>query len=115
MSKFYITTPIFYPNARPHIGHVFTLTLADVLARYHRGRGEEVFFLAGTDDHGLTVVRAAEKQGLSVREWADTNSEAFRKAAEKAGISFSYFIRTSDHARHWSAAQEMWRRLDAAG
>ena len=114
-NKFYITTPIFYSNGRPHIGHVFTMVLSDMLARYYRLRGDETFFLTGMDDHGSTVVKAAEKEGLTPQVWADQNAEIFKKAAQEVDIAFSYFIRTSDQKKHWPVAQEMWDRLEKAG
>ncbi|PJA63209.1 MAG: methionine--tRNA ligase [Candidatus Portnoybacteria bacterium CG_4_9_14_3_um_filter_44_9] len=96
MSKFYITTPIYYVNDKPHIGHAYTTVLADVLARYHRLMGEEVFFLVGTDEHGAKIEAAAEQAGKSPREFCDENVEAFREAWKSLDISYSNFIRTTD-------------------
>ena len=113
--KFYITTPIFYSNGRPHIGHVLTMVFADVIARHQRLAGKDTFFLTGTDDHGSTVVRAAEENNLPPKEWSEKNAKEFEEAARNIGISFSSFIRTSDQKVHWPTAQELWRRLEASG
>ena len=78
--SFYISTPIFYVNDRPHIGHIYTATIADIVARRQRMIGREVFFLTGTDEHAAKVVDAASDRGLSTRAWADQNAGAFRKA-----------------------------------
>ena len=97
--KYYVTTPIYYVNDRPHIGHVYTTTLADALARYHRLRGDDVFFLTGTDEHAAKVVDAASDRGLSAQQWADQNAEAFRQTFARLGITNDDFIRTSQQ-RH---------------
>jgi methionyl-tRNA synthetase len=114
-NKFYVTTPIFYTNGEPHLGHVFAMTIADMFARYYRLRGEETFFLTGTDDNGSTVAQTAKEKGITPKEWSDKNATAFRKAAEEFNISYSDFIRTSDSKKHWPTAQEMWRKLEASG
>ena len=80
MARFYVTTPIYYVNDAPHIGHAYTTVTADALARWHRLLGDEVFFLTGTDEHGLKVQRAAEADGLSPQEQADATSARFREA-----------------------------------
>ncbi len=96
MKKFYITTPIYYVNDKPHIGHAYTTVLADVLARYHRLMGEEVFFLTGTDEHGAKIEEAAEQADKSPQEFCDENAEAFRGVWRSLDISHSNFIRTTD-------------------
>ncbi|MBI3324043.1 MAG: methionine--tRNA ligase [Candidatus Omnitrophica bacterium] len=98
---FYVTTPLYYVNAAPHIGHSYTEVAADCLARYHRLKGEEVFLLTGTDEHGEKIAQAARGQGLSPREFVDRNSAAFRRLWELLGIAHDRFIRTTeeDHAR----------------
>jgi len=96
MEKFYVTTPIYYVNDVPHIGHAYTTIAADVLARYHRLRGEEVFFLTGTDEHGLKIQKSAEEKGMDPKDLADINSENFKKLWEKLNITYSRFIRTTD-------------------
>jgi methionyl-tRNA synthetase len=103
--KFYITTPIYYVNDRPHIGHVYTTTIADIVARYHRLCGEEVFFLTGTDEHAAKVVDAATQQGLTPQQWADQNAKAFQDTFAKLGISNDDFIRTSQQ-RHKEKVQQ---------
>ena len=78
---YYITTPIYYVNGEPHLGHVYTTVAADVLARHMRQRGEDVFFLTGTDEHGEPVAQAAEREGVTPRELADRNAERFKEVA----------------------------------
>ena len=111
---FYITTPIFYPNGVPHIGHAYTDIATDVLARFQRLDGKDVFFLTGTDEHGQKMQRAAEERGITPIALADENSAVFRKLAEALGCSNDDFIRTTE-ARHVAACQEIWRRMDANG
>ncbi|NBC11089.1 MAG: methionine--tRNA ligase [Planctomycetes bacterium] len=104
-AKFYVTTPIYYVNDRPHIGHVYTTTLADVMARYQRLRGRDVFFLTGTDEHAAKVVNAAEERGLSTMAWADANAAEFQNTFAKLGMTHDDFIRTSQdrHVRRVKA------------
>ncbi len=97
--NFYVTTPIYYVNDRPHIGHVYTTTLADVLARYHRLRGDAVFFLTGTDEHAAKVSDKAAEVGKTAQEWADANAAQFQQTFAKLGMTHDDFIRTSQ-ARH---------------
>jgi methionyl-tRNA synthetase len=94
--SFYVTTPIYYVNAAPHLGHAYTTIAADVMARHHRQRGEEVFFLTGTDEHGEPVADAAHALGLEPQELADRNAERFRALAPRLGASNDFFIRTTD-------------------
>ncbi len=94
--KFYITTPIYYVNDVPHIGHAYTTVAADVLARYYRQRGFDVFFLTGTDEHGLKIQKSAEEKGMSPKELADINSENFKRLWEFMDVSYDRFIRTTD-------------------
>ncbi len=96
MGVFYVTTPIYYPNAEPHIGHAYTTVMADVVARWRRLCGDDVFFLTGTDEHGLKLQRAAEEKGLSPKEFVDKMSEIFKKYWSLLGISYDRFIRTTD-------------------
>ncbi|MBU0677243.1 MAG: methionine--tRNA ligase [Verrucomicrobia bacterium] len=95
-TKFYVTTPIYYVNDKPHIGHAYTTILADVLARYHRLLGHPTFFLTGTDEHGLKVQQAAEKAGITPQEQADNTVVRFRDLWEKLEITNDHFIRTTD-------------------
>ncbi|KAK3272078.1 hypothetical protein CYMTET_19600 [Cymbomonas tetramitiformis] len=92
----YVTTPIYYVNDKPHIGHVYTSTLADVYARFQRSQGRDVRFLTGTDEHGQKVEQSAEKRGIEPQQLADENSAFFRDAMENFGIEFDDFIRTTD-------------------
>ena len=94
--KFYVTTAIDYINARPHLGHALEKIGADVCARYHRLRGDEVFFLTGTDEHSLNVQRQAEKEGVTPREYCDRMISAFTDTWAKLGISYDGFVRTTD-------------------
>lgn len=93
---FFITTPIYYPNAEPHIGHAYTTVFADVLARYHRLIGDDTFYLTGTDEHGLKLQRAAEKRGISPKELVDTMAGVYRNYWAMLDISYDHFIRTTD-------------------
>ena len=86
--SFYITTPIYYPNGEPHLGSVYTTTICDVVARYHRLRGEETFFLTGTDEHGSNIPRVAAEAGMELTEFVDRNSEAFRQMTARVKASF---------------------------
>src|SRR6185369_1511677 len=79
VSRFYITTPIYYINAEPHLGHAYTTMVADAVARAHRLMGDDVFFLTGTDEHGQKVERAAQKSGIPTKEFADKTSQRFRE------------------------------------
>jgi methionyl-tRNA synthetase len=106
VARFYVTTPIYYVNDVPHIGHAYTTITADALARWHRLIGDEVFFLTGTDEHGLKVQRAAEANGLTPLEHADRTSERFREAWRLLNISNDDFIRTTE-ARHTHAVQAL--------
>src|SRR5678816_2174874 len=99
MAPYYITTPIYYVNDRPHIGHCYTTLLADVATRMQlllRGSGEGVFFLTGTDEHADKVVTSAAQHGVGPQEWADKNAAEFRKAFEFMGCGYSDFIRTTE-------------------
>src|SRR3954470_4862504 len=110
---FYITTPIYYVNDAPHIGHAYTTVLADVLARYHRLLGDETYLLTGTDEHGQKVQQAAEKRGVSPQAHCDEYSERFKTAWKDLNIGFNHFIRTTDKA-HIAYVQkkmeELWNK-----
>ena len=110
---FYVTTPIYYVNDRPHIGHVYTTTLADVLARYHRLLGHDVFFLTGTDEHAAKVVDAAAERDLTPQAWADQNAAAFQTTFRKLGLSNDDFIRTSQDRHKQRVVDYVQRLLDA--
>ena len=111
--KFYITTAISYPNGPPHIGHAYEAIATDAIARFERLDGKDVFFLTGTDEHGLKMKQTAAKEGLTPRELADRNSARFRAMAEALGLSNDDFIRTTE-PRHYRASEEIWRRMQAA-
>ena len=108
--KFYITTPIYYTNDKPHIGHAYTTIAADVLARYHRLRGDETFFLTGTDEHGAKVQEIAEKKKKSPKEFVDEISASFALAWDTLHISNNYFLRTTDPA-HEEAVRWVLQKL----
>ncbi|MGH9245206.1 MAG: methionine--tRNA ligase [Acidimicrobiales bacterium] len=104
MARRYITTPIYYVNDAPHIGHAYTTVVADAMARWHRLAGDDVFFLTGTDEHGLKVQRAAEANGVTPKEWADLTVERFKASWALLGISNNDFIRTTE-PRHYEAVR----------
>ena len=112
---FYITTPIFYPNARLHMGHAYTTTLADILARYHRLAGQEVYFLTGSDENTQKMVDAARAEGKEPMEFLDGIVKNFNELYSMLGISHDQFIRTTDKKRHWPGAQSLWSALVKAG
>ncbi len=115
MTKHYfITTPIYYVNGSPHIGHAYTSIAADILARWKRLDGFEVFFLTGTDEHGQKVEQAAIAAGLAPQQFADKVSASFRAMADALGISYDDFVRTTE-SRHVEACTAFWRRLEQAG
>jgi len=115
MSKaFYVTTPIYYVNAEPHIGHTYTTVVADTLVRYHRLCGENSFMLTGTDEHGEKVFEVAEERGLPVEEVAKHYSDRFREAWDALGISYDRFIRTTD-PDHKQVVQSILQQVYDAG
>jgi methionyl-tRNA synthetase len=111
---FYVTTPIYYVNAAPHLGHAYTIVAADVMARHHRQRGDEAFFLTGTDEHGEPVADAAHALGIEPQELADRNAERFRALPPRLGASNDFFIRTTDR-QHEAKVQEVLERVREAG
>ncbi len=113
-STFYITTPIYYVNDRPHLGHLYTTTMADIVARYHRLIGDDVFFLTGTDEHAAKVVDAAAQRGLTPQQWADQNATAFADTFARMGLTHDDFIRTSQD-RHKTKVDQYIRRLLDSG
>ncbi|MDX8389482.1 MAG: methionine--tRNA ligase [Mariprofundaceae bacterium] len=114
MQQYYITTPIYYVNDEPHLGHLYTTIAADLMARYQRGNGKEVFFLTGVDEHGLKVQQAAENKDMAPIALADKIVSRYQDLWPKFNISNTDFVRTSSE-RHIKAAQAMWERLEAAG
>ncbi|XAO71997.1 MAG: methionine--tRNA ligase [Acetobacteraceae bacterium] len=109
-SRYYVTTPIYYVNGAPHIGHAYTSVAADIIARFHRLDGREVFFLTGTDEHGQKVEQAAAQAGQSTLEFVNGISRNFKDMADAMAISYDRFIRTTE-ARHKDAAQALWRQV----
>jgi methionyl-tRNA synthetase len=107
---FYITTPIYYVNARPHLGHAYTTIVADVATRFHAMRQNRVFFLTGTDEHGDKVVRAAKQEGISPRAYVDKISQLFRDLWPELHIDNSFFIRTTD-AAHMAVVEQILQRI----
>ena len=114
MNRFYISTPIYYINAEPHLGHAYTTMVADAIARAHRLMGDDVFFLTGTDEHGQKVERAAQKAGLTTPAFADRTAQKFRDILPTLNISNDDFIRTTE-PRHIKASQALWRRVRDRG
>ncbi len=114
MSKFYVTTPIYYVNDVPHIGHSYTTIAADVLARYHRIKGDDVFFLTGTDEHGAKVAQSAKAGGKTPLEFCDEVSEKFRQTWRLMNIENDYFIRTTADF-HVKAVQKILEILNDKG
>ena len=111
---YYITTAISYPNDAPHIGHAYEAVATDALARFRRRQGRDVFFLTGTDEHGIKMLQTAKAQGITPAELADRNTPKFREMVRALNCSNDDFIRTREE-RHKRACQELWRRMEAAG
>jgi methionyl-tRNA synthetase len=112
--RIYLTTPIYYVNDRPHIGHAYTSLATDVLARWHRLDGNEVFFLTGTDEHGQKVEKAAQEAGMDPQAFTDQVSEHFRALAHRMNFSNDDFIRTTE-SRHKRACKALWEELERRG
>ena len=112
--SFYITTPIYYVNDVPHIGHAYTSLACDVIARFMRLRGKDVMFLTGTDEHGQKVEKSAIKAGVSAQQFTDKTSQSYRDLNKYMNFSNDDFIRTTED-RHKYAAREFWNRLEASG
>ncbi len=112
--KFYITTPIYYVNDRPHVGHAYTTIAADVLARHYRAKKYEVFFLTGTDEYGDKVAESAEQHGMHVHAFVDQNSQAFREAFDRLNIKYDIFMRTT-MPEHEASVNIFIEKLSKAG
>ncbi len=108
--SYYVTTPIYYVNGEPHLGHAYTTIAADVLARHMRQRGEDVFFLTGTDEHGEPVAQEAERLGITPRELGDRNAVRFKELAATLNVTNSFFIRTTD-PEHMAKVAEVVQRI----
>jgi methionyl-tRNA synthetase len=115
MKKFYITTTIPYANAPPHIGHALEFVQADVIARWNRLKGNKVFFLTGTDEHGTKNYQTAKKEGLTPQKFVDKNVGYFKDILKKLNISNDNFIRTTDKKNHWPGVVKMWKALTKKG
>ena len=114
MGKYYITTPIYYVNAKPHLGHAYTTIVSDALARWHRMLGDDVWFLTGTDEHGLKIQQAADAAGTTPQEFADSIAPLFARAWERLDISNDDFIRTTEE-RHRKGVQKLLQACYDAG
>lgn len=114
LDKYYITTPIFYPNGQPHIGHAYNAIATDAMARFQRANGRDVFFLSGTDEHGLKMQQTAEKAGISPQELADRNSAVFQKMLQALNCSNDDFIRTTEQ-RHYKSCMALWELMEQNG
>ena len=112
--RFYITTAISYPNGRPHIGHAYEAIATDAIARFQRMRGKQVFFLTGTDEHGLKMAQAARERGVEPAAFAEEMSAQFKAMDERLNISFDRFIRTTEPAHH-QASQTIWKAMADKG
>ena len=107
---FYITTPIYYPSAKPHMGHAYSSIIADFFARFKKIDGYTVHFLTGTDEHGLKIQRAAEKNKKDPLRFCDEISQTFKNLTKKLNLSNTDFIRTTEK-RHIDSVQHIWREL----
>ena len=114
MGKYYLTTPIYYVNARPHLGHAYTTIVSDALARWHRMLGDDVYFLTGTDEHGLKIQQAADEASTSPKEFADSIAPLFAQAWERLNISNDDFIRTTEE-RHRTGVRKLLQACYDAG
>ena len=114
VKNFYITTPIYYPSAKPHMGHAYSSIIADFFARFKRIDGFNVNFLTGTDEHGLKIQRAAEKKGLDTLKFCDEISQTFRDLSKTLNLTNTDFIRTTEE-RHKKSVQKLWSKLENNG
>tara|TARA_Y100000590_G_scaffold462179_1_gene625627 strand:- start:2383 stop:3921 length:1539 start_codon:yes stop_codon:yes gene_type:complete len=112
--NFFITTPIYYPSGQPHMGHAYSSIIADVFARFKRNEGCNVYFLTGTDEHGLKIQKAAEKSKLDPLTYCDNISKVFKELAKKLNLSIDDFIRTTEE-RHKNSVNDLWNRLVKSG
>ena len=115
MNTFYVTTPIYYANSLPHLGHLYTMIVADTIARAKRQRGIETYFLTGTDEHGINIERAAQKAGRTPKEQADYVVRYFTKMTSEFGLDtehggYDIFMRTT-YPFHYEGVSELWRRI----
>ncbi|MDE0213449.1 MAG: class I tRNA ligase family protein, partial [Deltaproteobacteria bacterium] len=113
MDRIYFTTPIYYVNAQPHLGHTYTTILADTLKRYHRSRGRDAYFLTGTDEHGDKIAQAAAKDNVDPKAYADRISALFRSTWDTCGIAYDHFIRTTDDYHKATVSRILQQIYDA--
>jgi methionyl-tRNA synthetase len=113
-TPFYITTAITYPNGVPHIGHAYEYIATDAMARFKRLDGYDVFFLTGTDEHGMKIAQTAEKEGITPKELVDRNAEIYKAAHSALGISYDRFIRTTEED-HYAASQDILEKMEDNG
>jgi len=118
MNTFYVTTPIYYANSLPHLGHLYTMIVADTIARAKRQRGIETYFLTGTDEHGINIERAAQKEGRTPQEQADYVVSYYKKMTSEFGLDtahggYDIFMRTTEPF-HYQGVSELWRRVAKA-
>ena len=112
--NFYISTPIYYPSGKPHMGHAYSSIIADIFARFKKIEGFDVFYLTGTDEHGLKIQREAEKNKKDPKKFCDELSEKFKDLTKTLNLSNSDFIRTTEE-RHYKSVKEIWQRLQKSG
>ena len=112
--NFYITTPIYYPSGKPHMGHAYSSIVADIFARFKRLDNCNVFFLTGTDEHGLKIQREAEKKQKDTKLFCDEISSKFRELTKILNLSNDDFIRTTEK-RHYKAVEDIWNKLEKSG
>ena len=112
--NYYITTPIYYPSAKPHMGHAYSSIIADFFARFKRIQGYNVFFLTGTDEHGQKIQRAAEKEGIDPKSFCDEISKTFKELSKILNLSNNDFIRTTEN-RHFKSVENLWNILEKKG
>ena len=112
--KYYVTTPIYYVNGAPHLGHAYTTIACDTIARRHRMLGDDTWFLTGTDEHGQKIERAAQAAGKTPQQFTDDVSAQFRSLWDRMGLSYDDYIRTTS-PRHKQGVQALWQRIADAG
>lgn len=113
--KFYVTSTIFYPNAKLHMGHVYTVTLCDILARYHRLINEPTYFVTGSDENTGKILKIISENNQTVEEYLKEITDGFKELYQKLDISYDQFVRTTDKEKHWPAATLMWNKLNEVG
>ena len=113
-NNFYITTPIYYPSGKPHMGHAYSSIVADIFARFKRIEGYNVYFLTGTDEHGQKIQKEAEKNNKDPKNFCDEISETFRSLTNTLKLTNNDFIRTTE-SRHYKSVNEIWKRLVKSG